>query len=240
MIEQTFGVRLLKEHSAADWSTRPLPAELAALRGPGRRAAGGAARRAGRQARRARASARSAEQEFAALVAGAGVPGPPPDRPVAAYVGHPPPLRPASRSGPGRVALERRGTPSRGGLTAAPRRVLPTPPSRRGRRSRHPGPRGAPARPRLLPPAGQAVRVPTGWPPSARSSRCPTTSPALHLAADGPPQTRVWASKNPEAAARLARVREALTARAEELDLPVENLLTPERVRRLAWTPPRS
>ena len=27
MIEELFGVRLLKEHSASDWSTRPLPPE---------------------------------------------------------------------------------------------------------------------------------------------------------------------------------------------------------------------
>ena len=25
MLEELFGVRLLKEHSAADWSTRPIP-----------------------------------------------------------------------------------------------------------------------------------------------------------------------------------------------------------------------
>jgi ribonuclease D len=65
-----------------------------------------------------------------------------------------------------------------------------------------------------------------------------TELPALHIAADGPPQSRVWASKNPEAAARLARAREALAGRAAELKLPVENLLTPEHVRRLTWAPP--
>ena len=62
--------------------------------------------------------------------------------------------------------------------------------------------------------------------------------PPMHLPADGPPQPRLWAAKDPTAAARLARVREALTAKAAELSLPVENLLTPDYVRRLAWQPP--
>ena len=46
------------------------------------------------------------------------------------------------------------------------------------------------------------------------------------------------AGKDPVAAARLAAVREALTAMAAEHELPVENLLTPDYVRRLAWRPP--
>jgi ribonuclease D len=65
-----------------------------------------------------------------------------------------------------------------------------------------------------------------------------TELPPMHIASDGPPQARLWASRDPVAAKRLARVREALTKRATELDLPAENLLTPEFVRRLAWRPP--
>jgi ribonuclease D len=63
--------------------------------------------------------------------------------------------------------------------------------------------------------------------------------PALHRNTEGPPQqARLWASKNPEAAARLHRVRDALSAKATELELPVENLLTPDHLRRLTWKPP--
>ncbi|HEX6888904.1 MAG TPA: HRDC domain-containing protein [Candidatus Nanopelagicales bacterium] len=64
---------------------------------------------------------------------------------------------------------------------------------------------------------------------------------ALPLAAprgDGPPPPRAWAQRDPVAAARLDRARAALRERAEALHLPVENLLTPELVRRLAWQPP--
>lgn len=55
---------------------------------------------------------------------------------------------------------------------------------------------------------------------------------------NGPPPPRSWADKDPEAAARLAAARTAVTQRAEELNLPQENLLSPDSVRRLCWEPP--
>ncbi|NLU65822.1 ribonuclease D [Streptomyces sp. HNM0574] len=55
---------------------------------------------------------------------------------------------------------------------------------------------------------------------------------------NGPPPPRSWADKDPAAAARLTAARAAVTGRAEELNLPQENLLTPDTVRRLCWQPP--
>ena len=55
---------------------------------------------------------------------------------------------------------------------------------------------------------------------------------------DGPPVPRTWAEKEPVAARRLAHAKPALTALAEEHQLPVENLLTPDYSRRVLWTPP--
>ena len=55
---------------------------------------------------------------------------------------------------------------------------------------------------------------------------------------DGPPQANRWAERDPVAAKRLARVRAVVTALAEELRMPQENLVQPEAVRRLTWTPP--
>jgi ribonuclease D len=73
----------------------------------------------------------------------------------------------------------------------------------------------------------------------ARASALPDADlPPLHLPSDGPPPARVWAERDPAAAARLARARTALNARAAELTVPVENLLSPDTVRRLAWDPP--
>ncbi|MFH9740424.1 ribonuclease D [Streptomyces roseolus] len=54
----------------------------------------------------------------------------------------------------------------------------------------------------------------------------------------GPPPPRAWADKDPVAAARLAAARAGVTALAEELHLPQENLITPDTVRRVCWEPP--
>ena len=56
---------------------------------------------------------------------------------------------------------------------------------------------------------------------------------------DGPPPPRAWADRDPVAAARLVRARTTLKALAEDHDLPVENLLTPDYVRRVLWEPPQ-
>ena len=42
------------------------------------------------------------------------------------------------------------------------------------------------------------------------------------------------------AAARLAKARDLVNAFAEERDVPVENLLTPDYLRRVLWKPPRA
>ncbi|WP_309051663.1 ribonuclease D [Streptomyces sp.] len=54
----------------------------------------------------------------------------------------------------------------------------------------------------------------------------------------GPPPPRAWADKDPVAAARLSAARTAVSALAEELNLPQENLITPDTVRRVCWEPP--
>jgi ribonuclease D len=61
--------------------------------------------------------------------------------------------------------------------------------------------------------------------------------PEAALRGDGPPPPRAWPQRDPAAAGRLGRARAALAAHAEALELPVENLVTPELVRRLAWQP---
>lgn len=55
---------------------------------------------------------------------------------------------------------------------------------------------------------------------------------------DGPPPPRAWAQRDRAAAARLERARAELAALAAGSSLPLENLLTPELVRRLMWSPP--
>ncbi|MFE9648441.1 HRDC domain-containing protein [Streptomyces sp. NPDC006365] len=54
----------------------------------------------------------------------------------------------------------------------------------------------------------------------------------------GPPPPRAWAEKDPVAAARLVAARAAVSALAETLTMPQENLITPDTVRRVCWEPP--
>ena len=62
--------------------------------------------------------------------------------------------------------------------------------------------------------------------------------PALRVPSEGPPPPRLWVDRNPDADRRLKAARVAAGEKAAELDLPLENLLTPELLRRLAWSPP--
>lgn len=62
--------------------------------------------------------------------------------------------------------------------------------------------------------------------------------PPITVPGGGPPPPRVWAERDPVAAARLAATREALAAFSAERNVPVENLVTPDLLRRVLWTPP--
>lgn len=64
----------------------------------------------------------------------------------------------------------------------------------------------------------------------------PTRSPRT----DGPPVARAWAEKDPVAAKRLRLARAAVTELSGRLDVPAENLLTPDSLRRVLWAPPRT
>ncbi len=62
--------------------------------------------------------------------------------------------------------------------------------------------------------------------------------PPATLPHDGPPPAKSWPERDPQAARRLAALRPAVAAIADEHRLPTENLLAPDAVRRLAWSPP--
>ena len=61
--------------------------------------------------------------------------------------------------------------------------------------------------------------------------------PPLAKRSDGPPQVRSWADRDPVAAARLNAARAAVSALSEERNVPIENLLTPDYLRRVLWSP---
>lgn len=54
----------------------------------------------------------------------------------------------------------------------------------------------------------------------------------------GPPPPRAWPDKDPIAARRLTLAREAVMGLSETWNIPPENLLTPDYLRRLMWEPP--
>jgi ribonuclease D len=235
MIEELLGVRLLKEHSASDWSKRPLPEEwliyaaldvelLIELRD--------------RLAARLDDAGKWpwAEQEFAALVAGAG-------------------NSPEPRRDPWRRTSGIHHVHSRRGLAyvaelwyvrdaiaqqldRAPGKILADVAITELASHQHPDRatlRQIPAFSRR-----QARRAEASWLEALDVvARMPDSAlPPMHVPSDGPPQSRLWAAKNPGAAARLATLRRALLAIAERYELPLENLLTPDHLRRLAWRPP--
>ncbi|MGN6333760.1 MAG: HRDC domain-containing protein [Motilibacteraceae bacterium] len=233
MVETVLGLTLEKGHSAADWSTRPLPEPwlryaaldvevLVELRD----ALAGQLEAAGKLA--------WAREEFAAIAAA-----PPPA----------PRVDPWRRtSGMHRVRSRRQLAVVRALWEARDRMAQ--------RRDLSPG--------RVLPDSaiveaamssvrtveellalpvfgGRATRRHAGtWFAAIQAARAlpEAALPAQTLPADGPPPARAWAERDPAAARRLVAARAAVAALADEHGLPTENLLTPDTVRRLAWTPP--
>lgn len=62
--------------------------------------------------------------------------------------------------------------------------------------------------------------------------------PQTRVPGESIPPPRAWSDRNPEADRRLKAARAALVDVAESLDMPIENLLTPDTLRRVAWQPP--
>ncbi len=235
MIEELLGVRLLKEHSASDWSHRPLPEEwliyaaldvelLIELRD--------------QLATKLIETGKWpwAEQEFAALVASAGV-GPEPRRDPwrrTSGIHHV-----HSRRGLAYVAelwYARDAIAQQ--LDKAPSKILPDAAITELAAHKHPDRatlRKIPAFTRR-----QARRAEATWLAALEAvAQMPDSAlPPMHIPNDGPPQSRMWPAKNPGAAARLAAVRGELLTIAERYELPMENLITPDHLRRLAWRPP--
>jgi ribonuclease D len=233
MVEKVLGYSLEKGHSAADWSTRPLPHEwltyaaldvelLVDLRDA-------LAEELERQGKLA-----WAEQEFAALAAA---------EPSPARVD---PWRRTSgihkvRTPRGlarvRALWEARDDIARR-RDIAPGRILPD-------SAIVAAAIADPAdEPTLLAVAGFSGRATkrsaAQWAAAlARARALPDAElPPLVMATDAPPPAHRWADRDPVAAGRLTRARTAITELAETLKLPPENLIAPDFVRRIAWAPP--
>ncbi|WP_374929373.1 HRDC domain-containing protein [Kytococcus sedentarius] len=74
------------------------------------------------------------------------------------------------------------------------------------------------------------------WDAVQRAAALPEDAlPPAKLPATGPPPAKAWADRDPRAAARLAAARAELGEMAEGLGVPVENLLTPSLLREVLW-----
>ena len=62
--------------------------------------------------------------------------------------------------------------------------------------------------------------------------------PPATVKSDGPPPQRSWANRDPIAAERLTETRQRLGVFAEERTIPIENVCSPDPLRRVIWTPP--
>jgi ribonuclease D len=78
------------------------------------------------------------------------------------------------------------------------------------------------------------------WWDAIQTGRTTDDLPVLRGPGDGPPPPRAWADRNPEADVRLKAARAAIGELSERLAIPVENLLMPDTLRRVAWAPPAS
>lgn len=87
---------------------------------------------------------------------------------------------------------------------------------------------------------GQQRNIDIWWRAITRARDLPDADlPPASLPATGPPQPRTWAERNPPAHDRLQSARSVLLQVSESMDIPVENLLTPDILRRICWEPPQ-
>jgi ribonuclease D len=62
--------------------------------------------------------------------------------------------------------------------------------------------------------------------------------PPTRTTTDSLPPIKLWRDKFPEKFAPLSHARALIEAIATENSIPVENLISPESIRRICWSPP--
>jgi len=76
------------------------------------------------------------------------------------------------------------------------------------------------------------------WMDAIQRGRMTRDLPELRSSKAGLPHPRSWAEKNPAAAIRLEAAKAVLGEVSEHWNIPAENLLTPKYLRELCWNPP--
>ncbi|MBQ3360142.1 MAG: ribonuclease D [Microbacterium sp.] len=230
VVEHTLGITLKKEHSAADWSTRPLPdswLEYAALDVlhliDVRDALALELEEQGKTA--------FAAEEFAATLSRA--PKPPREDPWRRLSGlHQ--VRGARNLAVARSLWQAREAYAQA-QDVSPGRLIP---DRSLVAAVMANPQSKQALAGIKEFQGRASRTQLDrWWQAIVDGRATEELPRERVPSDALPPPRAWADRNPEADARLKAARPVVEAIAEELHMPTENLLTPEYLRRVAWAP---
>lgn len=231
VVERELGVTLAKEHSAQDWSTRPLPAAwltYAALDVEVllelRHAIGAHLEQAGKM--------EWARQEFEAVRLA------PPAEPRE---------DPWRRTNGSHVVRDQRGLAIVKSLWEArdrEARKLDTSPGRILRDA------AIVAAAQAKPTTVDGLLALREWQSKGNKRRAPQWFPAISEAmslperqlpakrgprGDGPPQPRMWADKRPDAHARLVAARDGMTELSDRYEIPAENILQPDAMRRVCW-----
>ncbi len=240
LLERALGKSLAKEHSASDWSRRPLPEDWlnyaaldVELLVPLRDWVAEQLKAAGK--------AEWAAQEFAHLVEHAADPAPVRAEPWRRTSGTHDVRTPRGLAVVRELWQERDALAQR--LDKAPGRIL-VDRAISGIAQVAEKPDFVPTREALRAVDGfkwrQAARYETNWLAALeRALDLPKSAlPPKRPPAEGIPHPKGWATRFPDAADRWSRVRPATMELAERLGLPVENLIPPDAVRKLAWEPP--
>lgn len=231
LLEQELDVVLAKEHSAVDWSTRPLPEEWLAYAALDVEFLGAL------HARLHQALVESGrddwyEQERAQLLRFTGpAPREEPWRRVSGIHA----LRDPRRLGVVRALWEARDARARN-LDVSAGRVLHDSVIVDIARALPPTQRALEA---LRPVHSRNARKDPGywWAAIESAYACPDADLPRRTAAEGAiPQPRTWAQRNPEAAERWDAVRPAVVACAEMLTIATEVLVAPDVIRTLCWS----
>ncbi|HET8926407.1 MAG TPA: HRDC domain-containing protein [Microbacterium sp.] len=231
VVEDALGISLAKAHSAADWSTRPLPQswlEYAALDVEYLVDV----REALSEELSEQHKEQIAQEEFEAVLSR--TPKPPRSDPWRRMSGlHT--VRGRRSLAVARALWEAREEYARE-QDVAPGRLLPDR-SIVAAVAADPASRSALASLKAF--NGRASRTQLNrWWAAIEAGRADPQLPPERVPSDSLPPPRAWADRNPEADARLKAVRPVIEAHAEALRMPTENLLTPELLRRVAWAPP--
>jgi ribonuclease D len=232
VVEELLGVHLAKEHSAADWSTRPLPQSwlvyaaldvelLVDLRDAIVKLLADSGKEA------------IAAQEFAAVLARDARP---PKVEGWRRLSGVHSIRGGQSLAVARELWEARDRFARE-IDTAPGRLVPDS-SLVAAAKALPATRHELAALREF--SGRASRseLPRWW-AAVEAGRAAEDIPVLRVPGDVIPPPRAWSERNPEADRRLKLARSAVGEIAGERSIPVENLLTPELLRRVSWSPPQ-